>query len=174
MIGRIPLSPVLVPWIANGVLSLSGVRHVLGGLGRRPTVHTRPDGVDLTLRGPDLRVGVTVDAPLARCVSWEYADPTGDIHHVCNCSVAGMRVDLVLVGDALRRGVVGLELLAQRRRRDGKHSYHHDGMRWPFHSATRAASGAGAWRATRAGQAEGSDRSTFPITDTAGSTMLNG
>jgi len=101
VIGRIRLGPVLVPWVANGVLSLSGFRHPLGGLARRPTVHTRPDGLDLTLRGPDLRVGVRVDAPLARCIGWEYADPTGDTHHVRNCSNAGMRVDLM--GDSGRR-----------------------------------------------------------------------
>ena len=34
-LGRIKLGPVTTPWIANGVLSLDGERHRLGGPGRR-------------------------------------------------------------------------------------------------------------------------------------------
>jgi hypothetical protein len=92
VIGRIRLGPVVVPWIGNGVLSLDGERHLLGGPARRPTVRTRRDGLDLTLSGAGLRVGVTVEAPAERCVGWEYADPSGDTHHVRNCSNAGMRL----------------------------------------------------------------------------------
>jgi hypothetical protein len=94
VIGRIRLGPVTVPWIANGVLSLAGERQVLGGLGRRPDVRPRPDGLDLTLPGRGRSVVVAVDAPLARCVGWEYADPAGSIHHVRNCSNAGLRLEL--------------------------------------------------------------------------------
>lgn len=102
VIGRIRIGPVLVPWVAHGVFCLSGVRHVLGGLARRPAVHTRSDGVDLTLRGPELGVTVTVDSPLRRSVGWQYADPTGKVHHVRNCSNAGMRVEIMGDrGDAL-------------------------------------------------------------------------
>ena len=94
VIGRLRLGPVTVPWIANGVLSVSGERHILGGLGRRPAVRTRPDGLDLTLKGSGIGLALAVDAPLARCVGWEYADPAGDIHQVRNCSNAGMRLDI--------------------------------------------------------------------------------
>jgi hypothetical protein len=49
----------------------------------------------VTLRGPDLGLEVAVDSPLARCVGWQYADPSGDIHHVRNCSNAAMRVQIM-------------------------------------------------------------------------------
>jgi hypothetical protein len=35
-----------------------------------------------------------VDAPLSRSVGWEYADPTGDVQQVRNCSNAGMRLEV--------------------------------------------------------------------------------
>ena len=101
VIGQLRFGPVQVPWIANGTLSLDGERHVLGGLGRRPVVHPRPDGLDLKLPGRGLSVEVAVDAPLARCVGWEYADPAGADHQVRNCSNAGMRLSIAGRGTTL-------------------------------------------------------------------------
>jgi hypothetical protein len=37
-IGRVRLGPVTTPWVASGAVSLDGVRHALGGPGRRPRV----------------------------------------------------------------------------------------------------------------------------------------
>jgi hypothetical protein len=100
VLGRIRLGRVLLPWIANGVLSMAGERHVLGGLARRPAVRPRRDGLDLHLAGADLRVGLAVDAPVERCVGWAYADPSGTTHQVRNCSNAGMRLGVDVDGDS--------------------------------------------------------------------------
>jgi hypothetical protein len=96
VIGQIKVGPLTVPWIANGVLSLDGVRHRLGGLTRRPSVSPRAGGLDVGLPGPGFRVTAQVDAPISRSVGWEYADPSGDTHQVRNCSNAGMTL---VVGD---------------------------------------------------------------------------
>lgn len=90
VIGRIRVGPVTVPWIANGAVSVGGRRTRVGGLGKRVAVTTRPDGVRVAVGG----LTVEVDAPLARTVGWEYADPAGGLHQVRNCSDAGMRVTL--------------------------------------------------------------------------------
>jgi hypothetical protein len=94
VIGRLKVGPVVLPWIANGVLSCAGERHRVGGLGRRVTVRERPDGCDLVLPGRDVSLTVDVDAALAASVGWEYADPAGGRHQVRNCSVAGVDVDV--------------------------------------------------------------------------------
>jgi hypothetical protein len=44
VLGRLKIGSVVLPWIANGVLSLDGGRHRIGGLGRRVTVRERRDG----------------------------------------------------------------------------------------------------------------------------------
>ena len=90
VIGRIRVGPLTVPWVANGMLSLDGTRHRLGGLTKRPSVTPRADGLDVTLPGPGFAVTAAVDAPVGRSVGWEYADPAGDLHQVRNCSNAGM------------------------------------------------------------------------------------
>ena len=52
-IGRIKVGPMTVPWIANGVLCLDGVRHQLGGIERvRGTkIDETPTGCEFTLPG---------------------------------------------------------------------------------------------------------------------------
>jgi hypothetical protein len=96
IIGRIRIGPVTTPWIANGMLSLDGNRHRLGGLGRPKGVRVqeRLDGCDLALRGPEARVDVRVDVDLARCVGWHYASAHGDGREVVNSSVATIGVDV--------------------------------------------------------------------------------
>ena len=80
----------MAPWIANGFVSLGGVRRRVGGLGRRAVVRPRPDGLDLSVSG----LKVSVHAPLSRSVGWEYADPSGELHQVRNCSNAGMTLQV--------------------------------------------------------------------------------
>jgi hypothetical protein len=102
VIGRIKVGPITLPWFANGLLSLDGQRHRVGGAFRLPTILERADGADISLRAPGLRLQAAVSAPLARGVGWEYADPGGDTHQVRNCSVAGMTLtigDRVLTSD---------------------------------------------------------------------------
>jgi hypothetical protein len=105
IVGRIHLGPVQTPWIANGVLSLDGHRHRVGGLGRPKGVRVgeRADGCDLALRGPEARVDVRVDLDLARCVGWHYASAHGAGREVVNSSVATMAVGVGWGRDAKSR-----------------------------------------------------------------------
>jgi hypothetical protein len=98
VIGRIRVGPVLLPWVANGVLSLGGDRLRVGGIGRAKGVRIdeRPDGCDLALRGSGLRVGVRVDVDLGRCVAWHYGSASGEGREVVNSSVATIAVDLAV------------------------------------------------------------------------------
>ena len=93
-LGRIEVGRWTTPWIANGVLSLAGRRHRLGGPGaaRRTEVSERPDGATFTLPGRDITVQGQVGADRKDFVGWIYADPDGSEHNTVNCSIA----DLVL------------------------------------------------------------------------------
>jgi hypothetical protein len=95
-IGRIKLGPATVPWIANGVLSVDGVRHRLGGIERvRSTeVHETPTACEFVLPGKAVRVRGRVSAPRERFVGWVYADPDGSEHNTVNCSIATMELTL--------------------------------------------------------------------------------
>jgi hypothetical protein len=90
VLGRLKVGPVVVPWIANGVLSVDGTRRRIGGIGKRATVLPRADGIDVEVSG----LRIAVDAPPGRSVGWEYADPVGAVHEVRNCSNAGMRLEV--------------------------------------------------------------------------------
>jgi hypothetical protein len=93
-IGRIKIGPWTTPWVANGVLSLDGTRHPLGGLGKRGTkVDEHPDHARLTLPG-ELMVTAEVSAPRERFVGWVYADPDGSEHNAVNCSIAELTLDV--------------------------------------------------------------------------------
>lgn len=91
-LGRIKVGPWTTPWVANGVLSLGGVRHRLGGLGatRRTEVSERPDGATFTLPGNEITVQGRVGADREDFVGWIYADPDGSEHNTVNCSVANL------------------------------------------------------------------------------------
>jgi hypothetical protein len=91
-LGRIKVGSWTTPWIANGVLSLDGVRHRLGGLGatRRTEVSERPDGATFTLPGRDITVQGQIGADRDAFVGWIYADPDGSEHNTVNCSVANL------------------------------------------------------------------------------------
>jgi hypothetical protein len=91
-IGRVRVGPLTTPWIGNGVLTLDGERHRLGGIERlrSTSVAERPDGCQFALAGRDIRVQGRVGAPAKDFVGWVYADPEGPEHHTVNCSVADM------------------------------------------------------------------------------------
>jgi hypothetical protein len=92
--GRVRLGGRTTPFIANGVLSLDGVRHQLGGLTRTRATRLaeRPDGCNFRLPGRGVIVVGAVEAPRKDLVGWVYADPAGDRHDAVNCSVATMRL----------------------------------------------------------------------------------
>lgn len=105
VLGRIKVGPVVVPWIANGVLAVKGgtKRLRVGGLGRRVRIEERREGCDLVLPGREVGLTVRVSAPLESSVGWQYADPTGGRHQVRNCSIAGVTIDVRRThGDDLR------------------------------------------------------------------------
>jgi hypothetical protein len=94
-IGRIKVGPWTTPWVANGVLSLGGTRHALGGLGKRGTkIDEHPDHCAFTLPGSDLTISGEVHAPRERFVGWVYADPDGSEHNTVNCSIAQLTLNL--------------------------------------------------------------------------------
>jgi len=96
VLGRIKIGPATTPWIANGVLSLDGTRLRLGGIerARATKVRERVDGAEIELPAKGARARLVVAAPLQRSVGWRYGDPDGSEHHVINCSIAGMTVEL--------------------------------------------------------------------------------
>jgi len=91
-LGRIKIGSRTTPWIANGVLSLDGVRHRLGGIGalRRTEVSESPTGATFTLPGKDITVQGQVGAAAKDFVGWIYADPDGSEHNTVNCSASDM------------------------------------------------------------------------------------
>jgi hypothetical protein len=102
-LGRIHLGPATTPWIGNGMLSLDGVRHRLGGIERtRATVvRESPHRCEFVLPGRGLAVEGVAEAPPEEMVGWVYADPDGGEHHTVNCSVASMRLQVRREGEAL-------------------------------------------------------------------------
>jgi hypothetical protein len=92
--GRVRLGGRTTPFVANGVLSLDGVRHQLGGLARTGATRLaeRPDGCGFRLPGRGVTVEGAVEAPRKDLVGWVYADPGGGRHDTVNCSIATMRL----------------------------------------------------------------------------------
>jgi len=92
--GRVRLGGRTTPFVANGVLSLDGVRHQLGGLTRTRATRLaeRPDGCRFRLPGRGVTVEGAVEAPRKDLVGWVYADPAGGRHDTVNCSIATMRL----------------------------------------------------------------------------------
>jgi hypothetical protein len=92
--GRVRVGGRTTPFVANGVLSLDGVRHQLGGLTRTRATRLaeRPDGCRFHLPGRGVTVDGAVEAPRKDLVGWVYADPGGGRHDIVNCSIATMRL----------------------------------------------------------------------------------
>jgi hypothetical protein len=78
----------MTPWIANGVVSLNGTRHRIGGTAARAHVKEHPTALDLRVDSHDTRLRLTVHGNRAQTVVWRYADPDGQEHNVANCSIA--------------------------------------------------------------------------------------
>jgi hypothetical protein len=112
VLARVKVGPTLTPWTGFGALALDGERHRLGGLLSRGTrVQLRPDGAQITVSGPGVRVTTHATVPIAGTVGWEYADPGGHRHEVVNCSVATTRLEVERAGrrvtlEPSRRGVL--------------------------------------------------------------------
>jgi hypothetical protein len=104
VIGRIRIAGRATPWVANGVLSLDGQRHRLGGLGARGLlVAETPTHCRLSLPGAaGLTVEAHVDAPADALAGWRYVDPDGADHDVSNCSIASLTLTLNRPGRAAR------------------------------------------------------------------------
>jgi hypothetical protein len=103
-LGRLLIAGRMTPWVANGVLSLDGRRHHLGGLGARGLrVRERVQGAVLEIPGGHgLTLSANVSVPPRSSAGWRYADPDGGEHDVANCSVAALELNVELSGSAPR------------------------------------------------------------------------
>ncbi len=99
-LGRLAVGGRLTPWVANGALFLDGERHRVGGLlAPRPRVQASPEGAHVDLGGPGgLRLGLRARVAPGMAAGWRYADPGGGEHHVVNCSVAGIELQVRRAG----------------------------------------------------------------------------
>jgi len=96
-IGRIKIGRWTTPWVANGCLSLDGVRHRLGGIGKTRAVRVdeRPERAAFTLPGEGIAVRGEVSAPREDVVGWVYSDPVGPQHHTAHCAIADMTLTVL-------------------------------------------------------------------------------
>ncbi len=99
-LARVRIGPLTSPWIANGALSMDGVRHRLGGLlrARSLTVDESPERCRFHVTGDDVEVDSVVGAGRDRFVSWIYAQPDGGERQTVNCSIADMRLEVRRAG----------------------------------------------------------------------------
>lgn len=94
--GRVKLGPWTTPWVANGAVSVDGVRHRLGGLGgvRATKVDARAGRCQFSLPSDEMTaLGTIISEPQAT-VAWIYSDPDGSQHHTLNCSVSTLEITL--------------------------------------------------------------------------------
>jgi hypothetical protein len=103
-LGRLLIGGRLTPWVANGAIHCDGARHRLGGLlAHGLQVSETPAGCALALPGADgLSVRAHASVPSEAAAGWRYADPDGSEHHVVNCSVSALTLDLQLPSGARR------------------------------------------------------------------------
>ncbi len=103
-LGRLLIAGRMTPWVANGVLSLDGRRHHLGGLGARGLrVRESVQGAVLEIPGEHgLTLSANVSVPPSSSAGWRYADPDGGEHDVVNCSVAALELSVEPSGSAPR------------------------------------------------------------------------
>ncbi|HYM54940.1 MAG TPA: hypothetical protein VES97_06225 [Solirubrobacteraceae bacterium] len=104
-LGRLKLAGRMTPWVANGVLSLDGRRHRIGGLAARGLrVRETAEGCLLRLPGAGgLAIEARVEGPAGSAAGWRYADPDGGEHDVVNCSVAALELAVELPGGGAAR-----------------------------------------------------------------------
>jgi len=93
-LGRIKVGPLTAPWVGNGMLSLGGVEHRLGGFDRlRSTkVDDEPTECEFELAGKGVKVRGRVAAEPHNFVAWVYADPVGPEHNTLNCSISDLEL----------------------------------------------------------------------------------
>jgi hypothetical protein len=103
--GRIKVGPLTTPWIANGMLSLDGERHRLGGLDRlRSTkLSESPTSCDFQLGGDGVTVRGRVGSERKNFVAWVYADPVGPEHQTLNCSISDLELTVERDGQPPQR-----------------------------------------------------------------------
>ena len=94
-LARLKLGGLVTPWLANGAIHVDGGRHRLGGSFRSPKVDESPESAKIALAGKGIRIQLTVNSPPGATVVWKYADPDGGEHFAANCSIAGLKLDLV-------------------------------------------------------------------------------
>jgi len=94
VLARIRVGPARSPWTAMGALSLGGERIVLGGLGRRPEVDARPDGLVAGLPAPDARLQIAVATDDDDPVAVTYTDPRGGTRTVRHAARAAVELTL--------------------------------------------------------------------------------
>jgi hypothetical protein len=126
-LGRLKVAGRMLPWVANGALSLDGRRYRLGGLTARGlSVAEIAQGCVLRLPGEHgLSVQARAEVPAGTAAGWCYADPDGGAktaadpslrvgcppigaddphrHDVVNCSVAALTVTVKPPGGGARR-----------------------------------------------------------------------
>lgn len=96
-LGRIKLGRWTTPWVGNGCLSLDGVRHRLGGIGRTraTSVEETPERCRFVLPGEGISVRGEVHAPREDIVGWVYSDPAGPQHHTAHCAIADLTLTVL-------------------------------------------------------------------------------
>ena len=106
-LGRIKVGPMTTPWVGNGVLTIDGERHRLGGFDRiRSTqIDDEPTACEFQLTGKGIRIRGRVGSEARNFVAWVYADPKGPEHNTLNCSIS----DLELTVERKRREPQRLE-----------------------------------------------------------------
>lgn len=92
VLARVRAGRALLPWTAFGALSLDGVRHPLGGLGRRATVSAAPERLTATVPAPGARLEVSVTAGTVPAAVLSYADPAGGSRVVTHAALAEARL----------------------------------------------------------------------------------
>ena len=104
-VGRIKIGPMTTPWVGNGILSLDGERHRLGGFDRiRSTrIEDEPTRCEFELTGKDIRVRGRVSSEPRNFVAWIYADPKGPEHNTLNCSISDLELTVERKGRAPQR-----------------------------------------------------------------------
>jgi hypothetical protein len=104
-VGRIKIGPLTTPWVGNGMLSLDGERHRLGGFDRiRSTrISESPARCDFELAGKEIKVRGRVTAERKDLVAWVYADPVGPEHQTLNCSISDLELTVEQEGHSPRQ-----------------------------------------------------------------------
>lgn len=92
-LGRIRIGGRTTPWVANGMISLEGRRHRVGGVGKTRATRVEESVTRCSFELPgEMPVRGWVERPVGQTVAWPYADPSGPQHHSLNCSIAAMEL----------------------------------------------------------------------------------